>query len=641
MAPFSFVWASPLERDQPQVAARSFTELNLDGVTIVVHTWSMTNTQPPQPNQWRRITDEYWVSNSGQVWSTIVGRLLKTKVSKVGYENINLKRLGTKMVHSLVAEAWLPAKTNVNMVVDHIDGNKLNNRADNLEWVSRKDNTSRAFALGLIGKVGAPRGFTPAQVYQARNRRLSGVSMAAIAAELGSAVVTARNAVYGISYADLIDVPPLPLPREPGTWRPGAGGKRHEGPHAHAEGHPRDYIPSPPTEVWLRLNDGVTGYWLSDQGRVFSTKSRKLKKSVVNTKQQNYLRVQLRTDDGLGYKSFMLHRLVADYFLPPPIDPSYIVGHLNENPQDPRASNLAWISRRENAQRSHTAKTRPSEVYDIQSFLAAHQSIERNQRIGGVMLDALVPSKRIGIIFDDIQTTSELMGMTRYARTQAMQVLDDNGICAVRVFSNEWHTSQDLVQSMLLHRIGSTKNRIMARDTEVREVPTAEAAAFLNSNHLQGTVGSRVKLGCYHQGQLVAIATFGIPRYGAAEGSFELLRFANVMHTTVVGGFSKLLTHFRRNYNLSHLISFADRRWSSGNMYAKSGFELTRTSNPNYFYFRPDSPNDLHSRVIFQKHKLKDKLAVFDDSLTEVENMRANGWDRIWDCGNLVFEMKL
>jgi len=38
------------------------------------------------------------------------------------------------------------------------------------------------------------------------------------------------------------------------------------------------------------------------------------------------------------------------------------------------------------------------------------------------------------------------------------------------------------------------------------------------------------------------------------------------------------------------------------------------------------------------KHKLKDKLALFDPKLTEWENMQNNGYDRIWDCGNLVFK---
>lgn len=45
----------------------------------------------------------------------------------------------------------------------------------------------------------------------------------------------------------------------------------------------------------------------------------------------------------------------------------------------------------------------------------------------------------------------------------------------------------------------------------------------------------------------------------------------------------------------------------------------------------------LESRQKYQKHKLKNKLEKFDPNLTEWENMQMNGYDRIWDCGNLVF----
>jgi len=37
---------------------------------------------------------------------------------------------------------------------------------------------------------------------------------------------------------------------------------------------------------------------------------------------------------------------------------------------------------------------------------------------------------------------------------------------------------------------------------------------------------------------------------------------------------------------------------------------------------------------------LKDKLEKFDENSTEVENMQNNGYTRIWDCGNYVFELK-
>ena len=47
----------------------------------------------------------------------------------------------------------------------------------------------------------------------------------------------------------------------------------------------------------------------------------------------------------------------------------------------------------------------------------------------------------------------------------------------------------------------------------------------------------------------------------------------------------------------------------------------------------------LEHRMQYQKHKLHKKLKAVDLQLTEWENMANNGYDRVWDCGNLVFEL--
>ena len=48
---------------------------------------------------------------------------------------------------------------------------------------------------------------------------------------------------------------------------------------------------------------------------------------------------------------------------------------------------------------------------------------------------------------------------------------------------------------------------------------------------------------------------------------------------------------------------------------------------------------NLYNRMNFQKHKLKKLLSTYDPLLSEWENMKLNGYDRIWDCGSLKFEI--
>ena len=84
-------------------------------------------------------------------------------------------------------------------------------------------------------------------------------------------------------------------------------------------------------------------------------------------------------------------------------------------------------------------------------------------------------------------------------------------------------------------------------------------------------------------------------------------------------------------------MTYADRRWSDGNLYRRLGFRFVRNSPPNYWYFR-NGTNLLESRVKYQKHTLEARLDRFDQKKTEVQNMKDNGYSRIFDCGNMVFE---
>lgn len=127
---------------------------------------------------------------------------------------------------------------------------------------------------------------------------------------------------------------------------------------------------------------------------------------------------------------------------------------------------------------------------------------------------------------------------------------------------------------------------------------------------------------------------FGVPRFNKRY-DFELLRLASKKFTSVVGGASKLLKFFRDSHTGS-IISYANRRFSTGDVYRKLGFIQLGRTDVNYFYTRH---NEVLTRYQCQKHKLKDLLENFDPSKTESENMRLNGYFKVFDCGNLIFAL--
>lgn len=82
-------------------------------------------------------------------------KILKPRTGKSGYSYTNLsinKIRKTKKIHRLVAEAFLPL-INGKINVNHIDGDKLNNKLSNLEWCTSSENTMHAYKLGLKNGV--------------------------------------------------------------------------------------------------------------------------------------------------------------------------------------------------------------------------------------------------------------------------------------------------------------------------------------------------------------------------------------------------------------------------------------------------------------------------------------------------------
>ena len=252
-----------------------------------------------------------------------------------------------------------------------------------------------------------------------------------------------------------------------------------------------------------------------------------------------------------------------------------------------------------------------------------------------IEIDLFLPAYNFGIEYNGIYWHSELQGKDKNYHLNKTKLCQNNNIQLLHIFENEWRDSikQEIWKSIIKSKLGQN-NRLYARKCKLGVVSSREAKEFLDDNHLQGHCNSFINIGLYDDG-LVALLTLSKARFNK-KYDWEITRYCNKKGVNVVGGFSKLLKYFRINYTGS-IITYADKRYSSGEMYKKCGFTELKDSSPNYFYWKSNST--LCSRHMFQKHKLKSQLEVFNDTLTEWENMKLNGWDRIWDCGNKVFEL--
>lgn len=276
---------------------------------------------------------------------------------------------------------------------------------------------------------------------------------------------------------------------------------------------------------------------------------------------------------------------------------------------------------------------------EIQSFLSElNVEFESSNRtvIYPSELDIYIKDRNLAIELDGLAWHSERRGRGKDYHLQKTRHCAEQGIRLIHIFDSEWKLKQEIVKSRLRVLLGQA-DRIFARHCQVRLLTANEYKEFFNQTHIQGSVSATVAIGLVNNGQIVAAMSFGRSRYNKNH-QWELLRFSNALNTCVVGGAGRLFRHFVNTYSPDSVVSYSDLRWNTGNLYRQLGFEFTHSSGPNYWYTKDYLK--LESRIKFQKHKLENLLEKFNPEITEWDNMMANGYDRVWDCGNNAYLWK-
>lgn len=105
--------------------------------------------------KWKHIEgyeDKYMISDMGDIYSIKSKKCIHPYINKCGHLKVMLCENNKKkkyFVHILVAKTFIENPHNYN-IVNHIDGNKTNNRVENLEWCTQSENIKHAWNTGLI-----------------------------------------------------------------------------------------------------------------------------------------------------------------------------------------------------------------------------------------------------------------------------------------------------------------------------------------------------------------------------------------------------------------------------------------------------------------------------------------------------------
>lgn len=245
-------------------------------------------------------------------------------------------------------------------------------------------------------------------------------------------------------------------------------------------------------------------------------------------------------------------------------------------------------------------------------------------------IDVYLPELKIGFEFNGLYWHSEDW-KDKWYHLNKTNHFKERGIRIIHIWEDDWNNNRQILESQIINWIGLTKSKVFARNCQIKVVDSKTSGDFLKNNHIQGRVNSSLKIGLYHNGELISIMTFDHyeGRNKMTDSEWNLSRFCNKTGLNVIGGASKLFKYFIKNYKPKRVISYADKDWSFGELYFKLGFEKVLETKPDYKYI-------IEGRRI---HKSRFRKSRLNTILTESEYMKKSHIKKIWDCGKIKFEM--
>lgn len=245
-------------------------------------------------------------------------------------------------------------------------------------------------------------------------------------------------------------------------------------------------------------------------------------------------------------------------------------------------------------------------------------------------LDVWIPAKRIAIEYHGLYWHSggRNGAFEKNRHKKKYERCAGSDIKLIQIFSDEWILKRDICESIIKNALGVNGIKLNARDCAVEEIDVATAKDFLEKTHISGYTRSRRKYGLFHKTQgLVGVVTTRLPIQKKWGKVIEIARMSFSAGVTVRGGASKLLEHVKKQSLLDGydgILSYADLRFGTGNVYQKCGMKFMGVTNVNYWY------TDGHQR--FDRFLYRAQSGKSENDVAAHAGVKA-----VWGAGNNVF----
>ena len=257
--------------------------------------------------------------------------------------------------------------------------------------------------------------------------------------------------------------------------------------------------------------------------------------------------------------------------------------------------------------------------------------IKHSVYIGKYNYDIYLPELKVAIEYNGLYWHSEINRDDSFHKEKT-EMCNNKGIHLIHIWEDDWNSKKIVIKNWLkgVLRIHNPK-KIFGRKTKCVIVEAADLKSFFEEYHIQGYVNSSKGIALYHDGLLISACLFKIKE----DKTWNLTRYVNHSDYQVIGGFSKMISNFRKEYP-GKIYTFADLSWvsSSDNVYLRNGFIQDIIIKPDYSYIW--NKKRCH-KFNFRHVSLKRKLKNYDPSLTEKENCFNHEIWRIYDVGKLRY----
>lgn len=267
-------------------------------------------------------------------------------------------------------------------------------------------------------------------------------------------------------------------------------------------------------------------------------------------------------------------------------------------------------------------------------------------------LDFYIPDFNLAIELHGNYWHSEAKLEYHKARTHIFEkykLCKERGVQLLQFYEDEVDNKLEIVKNIISHKLGLSGDKMYARKLKVVKIDKTISKEFLNENHLQGSCNHKIAYGLVDKKEELLYAVMAFSYTVSNRGSvadptkWELVRFAS--HGSIVGGASKLLSHFIKTHpECEELVSYSDNRISDGGLYNTLGFNIDESKSivPDYTYILPNDKNKKrYTKTSLQKSRQKilftkeNGYIPFDPKETEYVNANRNGYYRLWDAGKI------